>query len=58
MAYDKNKDYQAEIDNAVKNGDYASASKLEQERNEKIDAEGLSYEKTNNYLGGKTYGQC
>lgn len=49
MAYDKNTNYQAKIDEAVKNGDYASASKLEQERNEKIDGEGLAVEKTNKY---------
>ena len=49
MAYDKNTDYQSLIDEAVKKGDYASASRYEQSRNEKIDKEGLSYEKTNNY---------
>ena len=49
MAYDKNTNYQEEINKAVANGDYASASRLEQLRNEKIDGEGLSYEKTNNY---------
>ena len=49
MSYNKNKNYQEEIDKAVQKGDYASASVLEKERNEKIDAEGLSYQKTNNY---------
>ena len=50
MAYNKDDDYQSLIDEAVKNGDYAKASQYEQSRNEKIDAEGLSYEKTYNYV--------
>lgn len=50
MAYSKDIDYQAKINEAVKKGDYASASKYEQARNEKIEKEGLSYEKTNNYV--------
>ena len=50
MAYSN---YQEEIEKAVKNGDYAEASRLEQERNEKIDAEGLPYAKTNNYVKPK-----
>ncbi len=37
------------IDDAVRKGDYVQAARLEQERNAKIDAEGLSYEKTNRY---------
>ena len=37
------------IDEAVKKGDFAQAARLEQERNAKIDAEGLSYAKTNKY---------
>ena len=49
MAYQKDRNYQEEINLAVSKGDYASASRLEQERNEKIVGEGLSYEKTNNY---------
>lgn len=49
MAYDKNKNYQEEINNAVLKGDYATASTLELERNEKIEKENLSFEKTNNY---------
>lgn len=53
MGYSKDKDYQALIDEAVKNGDYASASRYEKERNEKIDGEGLSYTKTNNYAKPK-----
>lgn len=57
---DYDKDYQAKINEAVKIGDYASASKWEQERNEKIDALGLAYEKTYNYtipkgVDGDTY---
>ena len=49
MAYDKNTDYQEKINEAVAKGDYASASKYEQQRNEKIDSENLSYDKTYNY---------
>lgn len=49
MAYSKDVDYKAKIDEAIKNGDYASASRYEQSRNEKIEKEGLSYEKTYNY---------
>lgn len=49
MAYNKDTDYQAKINEAVKNGDYASAAKYEQSRNEKIEKEGLSYEKTSYY---------
>lgn len=50
MAYIKDKDYQAEIDQAVARGDYAAASRWEQQRNEKIDAEKLEYDKTNKYV--------
>ena len=49
MAYDKNKNYQEEINKAVSAGDYAAASRFEKDRNEKIDAENLPYEKTNKY---------
>lgn len=49
MVYDKNTDYQAKINEAVKNGDYASASRYEQARNEKIKNENLSYDTTNKY---------
>ena len=41
--------YQADIDAAVDRGDYEAAAKYEQLRNEKIDATGSSYAKTNNY---------
>ena len=48
MAYEKDKDYQALIDQAVKQGDYQSAAKYEQARNEKI----ADLDKT----GANTYG--
>ena len=51
MSYNKDTDYQAKINEAVSNGDYESAAKYEQSRNEKIDSEGLNYQKTNNYAG-------
>lgn len=51
MSYNKETDYQAKIDEAVSKGDYKSAAKLEQSRNEKIDGENLNYKKTNNYSG-------
>ncbi len=51
MSYNKEIDYQSKINDAVANGDYKSAAKYEQSRNEKIDSEGLSYEKTNRYSG-------
>lgn len=41
IKYDKNVDYQAEINKAVARGDYASAKILEQQRNAKIAGEGL-----------------
>ncbi len=50
MAYVKDKDYQEEINKAVAKGDYAGASRLEHQRNEKIEAENLSYEKTNKFV--------
>lgn len=49
MAYDKDRNYQEEIKQAVASGDYASASRLEKERNEKIVGENLSYSQTNQY---------
>lgn len=51
MSYNKDTDYQAKINDAVAKGDYESAAKYEKSRNEKIDTEGLSYEKTNRYSG-------
>lgn len=41
IKYDKNVDYQAEINKAVARGDYASAKILEQQRNAKIAGEGI-----------------
>ncbi|MBR1969592.1 MAG: hypothetical protein IKA17_04470 [Clostridia bacterium] len=51
MSYNKDTDYQEQINEAVKKGDYVTAAKLEKTRNEKIDSEGLDYEKTNRYSG-------
>lgn len=51
MSYNKDTDYQAKINEAVSTGDYESAAKYEQSRNEKIDSEGLNYEKTNRFSG-------
>ncbi|MBE7033679.1 MAG: hypothetical protein E7406_05575 [Ruminococcaceae bacterium] len=51
MSYKKDTDYQSKINEAVASGDYESAAKYEQSRNEKIDAEGLNYQKTNRYAG-------
>ncbi len=51
MSYKKDTDYQAKINDAVKSGDYKSAAEYEKSRNEKIDSEGLGYEKTNRYSG-------
>ena len=60
MAYKKDTNYTEEIEKAVLKGDYATASTLELQRNEKIEKENLSYEKTNNYsipngVSGDTY---
>lgn len=50
MAFDANVDYQAKINEAVSKGDYQSAARYEQQRNEKIAAgHGGSYQQTNNY---------
>ena len=49
--YDNNTDYQAIINNAVANGDYVTAAKAEQLRNQKIIGQGLNYDLTNNYKG-------
>ena len=53
--WDENTDYQALIDAAVQSGDYASAAKNEQYRNQKIDATGLPYAKTHEYEGYLDY---
>lgn len=44
-------DYQAIINNAVKNNDYVTAAKAEQLRNQKIRGTGSNYNTTNSYLG-------
>lgn len=49
MAYIKNTDYQALIDDAVKRGDLNAAAQYERVRNEKIKGEGLDVGTTNNY---------
>lgn len=49
--YNTNTDYQAIINNAVKNGDYVTAAKAEQLRNQKINATGSNYNTTNMYAG-------
>lgn len=51
MSYNKDTDYQEKINEAVSRGDYESAANYEKSRNEKIDGEGLSYEKTSKYAG-------
>ena len=57
--YDKDTDYSALISKYVQAGNYGQAAVLEQQRNAKIDAEGLPYEKTNTYAawlpGGANY---
>lgn len=52
MAYDKNKDYQALINQAVKKGDYKAAAQYEQQRNEKI--ADLNATNTNKYNATQT----
>ena len=56
VKYDKNKDYQADINKYVQAGDYYNAALAEQARNAKIDGEGIkNYNKTyyyQNYLNG------
>lgn len=49
VQYDTNTDYQAEIDRAAAAKDYASAARYEQQRNAKIQGEGLNYAQTNQY---------
>lgn len=49
--WDANTDYQAIINNAVASGDYVTAAKAEQLRNQKILATGGNYTPTNNYAG-------
>lgn len=49
--YDANTDYQTIINNAVANGDYYTAAKAEQLRNQKIISEGMNYDRTSTYGG-------
>ena len=49
--WNANTDYQAIINEAIKNGDYVTAAKAEQFRNQKIRATGSKYNTTNTYLG-------
>ena len=49
--WNANTDYQAIINNAVKNGDYVTAAKAEQLRNQKIASTGSNYNTTNMYAG-------
>ena len=51
VSYNKDTDYQAVINDAIARGDYATAAEAERQRNAKIDGEGLSNEKTYNYIG-------
>lgn len=57
--YDNNTDYSTLISKYANAGNYGQAAILEQQRNAKIDAEGLPYEKTNTYAawlpGGANY---
>lgn len=49
--WNNNTDYQSIINNAVQNGDYVTAAKAEQLRNQKITATGSNYNTTNVYAG-------
>lgn len=49
-SWNANTDYQAIINKAVANGDYTTAAKAEQLRNQKITSTGSNYNTTNNYL--------
>lgn len=51
MSYDKNKDYKALMDEAASRGDYKAAARYEQQRNEKIKSEGMSYKTSSDYAG-------
>lgn len=60
MSYDKNKDYKALMDEAASRGDYAAAARYEQQRNEKIKGEGMSYQTSSDYAGwldNRDYGE-
>jgi hypothetical protein len=47
VEYDLATDYMSKINQAMRNGDYSAAAKYEQQRNAKIDGEGLPNAKTN-----------
>ena len=47
--YDKDVDYMALMQEAAAAGDFAAAARYEQQRNQKIASEGLSYPQTNQY---------
>ena len=49
IRYNADVDYSLEIQKAVKSGDYALANQLEQQRNAKIQGEGMGYELTFDY---------
>lgn len=59
--YDNGTDYQQKINEAVAAGNYRNAAQYEQQRNAKIQGEGLNYEQTSNYSdylpGGSKYAQ-
>lgn len=48
-SYDANTDYQQKINDAVAAGNYRDAAQYEQQRNAKIQGEGLNYEQTAKY---------
>ena len=48
--YSNDVDYSNEIKKSIAAGDYAGAEKYERLRNEKIDGEGLNYQKTYDYI--------
>lgn len=51
MAYKKDVDYSDLIDQAVAKGDYKTAAQYEQQRNQKIQGEGMNYATTNRFGG-------
>ena len=54
-SYEAGRNYTREIEAAIKNEDYKLAGQLEQERNAKIEGEGLNYQKTQDL--GSAYDQ-
>ena len=53
--YDKTTDYEALINNSVKNGDLSAAAQYEQFRNNKIKSEGLGYETTDRFSSCRSH---